>query len=289
MATRGRAFVVASSSLLCLLATAAAAQEIKLVLRGDDLGSTQGSLVAIEEALNHGVLTSTSIMVPAPWFEGAAQLSARNPGWCTGVHLTLVGEWRGYRWRPVLPWDKVRSLVDEDGFLYRYPGELFAHNPRLEEIDAELRAQVALARKKGVRVQYLDTHYLPSSAYAGLTEVIDKMARDYDLPTQSRLGLKQVVTTSFVAPEQKKEKVLATLAALAPGTWLWIFHPGIDSPEQNALVHFAPDDIFVEGVGRQRAAETSVLTSQEMRSLVWKRGIVLTSYSELWREMKGEK
>jgi len=289
MATRGRAFVVASSSLLCLLATAAAAQEIRLVLRGDDLGSTQGSLVAIEEAFNHGVLTSTSIMVPAPWFEGAAQLSARNPGWCTGVHLTLVGEWRGYRWRPVLPWDKVRSLVDEDGFLYRHPGELFAHNPRLEEIDAELRAQVALARKNGVRVQYLDTHYLPSSAYPGLTEVIDKMARDYDLPTQSRLGLKQVVTTSFVAPEQKREKVLATLAALAPGTWLWIFHPGIDSPEQNALVHFAPDDIFVEGVGRQRAAETSVLTSQEMRSLVWKRGIVLTSYSELWREMKGGK
>ena len=101
------------------LAVAAEAQEIRLVIRGDDCGMTQGSLVAFERAFNEGVLTSGAMIVPPPWFEGAAELAHKNPGWCTGVHLCLVAEWRGYRWRPALPWDKVRSPVDEDGFSTR--------------------------------------------------------------------------------------------------------------------------------------------------------------------------
>ncbi len=40
----------------------------------------------------------------------------------------------------VLPWNAVRTLVDEDGFLYAYPWALWARKPRLDEIDAELRA-----------------------------------------------------------------------------------------------------------------------------------------------------
>ena len=131
---------------------AASAQDIRLIIRGDDMGMTQGSLVAFERAFNEGVLTSGAIIVPGPWFEGAAELCRKNPGWCTGLHLALVGEWRGYRWRPVLPWDKVSSIVDEDGFLYTYPDELWAKKPKIEEIEAELRAQVELAKKKGVNV-----------------------------------------------------------------------------------------------------------------------------------------
>ncbi len=116
--------------LLLLLLIAASSNgaygaDIRLIVRGDDLGMTQGSLAAFEKAFNEGVLTCASILVCAPWFEGAADLCRRNHTWCTGVHLALVGEWRGYRWRPVLPWDKVSSLVDEDGFLYAYPDELW--------------------------------------------------------------------------------------------------------------------------------------------------------------------
>jgi hypothetical protein len=44
--------------------------DTKLIIRGDDMGMTQGSLVAFEKAFNEGVLTCASIQVPAPWFEG---------------------------------------------------------------------------------------------------------------------------------------------------------------------------------------------------------------------------
>ena len=108
------------------------------------------------------------------WFrprglEAAAELARKNPSWCIGVHLSLVGEWRGYDWRPVLPWDRVPSLVHEDGFLFKDPRDLFRHKPRIEEIDAELRAQIDLAKKKGVDVQYIDTHYIGMDDYPGLT------------------------------------------------------------------------------------------------------------------------
>jgi len=261
------------------------AQETRLIVRGDDLGMTQGSLAGVEKAMNHGVLTATSIIVSAPWFEGAAELARRNPGWCTGIHLCLVGEWRGYRWRPVLPWDKVRSLVDDDGFLHPTPGELFAHKPKLEEIDAELRAQIDLARKKGVNVQYLDTHYMEPTDYPGLEGVIRKIAADFNLPISSELGEKNMESVYQTPVEQKKKRAVEILDGLAPGLWLWVCHVGIDSPEQRALIHTAPGDIFVEGgVGRHRAAELDALTSLEVKSVILKKGIKLTNYRELWKE-----
>jgi YdjC-like protein len=71
-------------------------QEIKLIVRGDDFGMTQGSVIAFEKAFNEGILTCGSLLVQPPWFEAAASLARKNPRWCIGIHLSLEGEWRGY-------------------------------------------------------------------------------------------------------------------------------------------------------------------------------------------------
>ena len=261
----------------------AKAQDIRLIIRGDDMGMTQGSLVAFERAFNNGVLTCGALQVPAPWFEGAAELCSKNPGWCVGVHLCLIGEWRGYRWRPVLPWDKVSSLVDEDGFLFRYPDELLANNPKPEEMEAELRAQVELAIKKGVNVQYIDIHY------GGLDrEIVNKIGRDYDVPVSGTMGEKRFGSIYMTPVEQKIERAVELLEKLEePGLYIWVCHVGIDSPEQNALIHTLPEHIFPGGgVGKHRAAETNALTSIEVKSIILKKGIKLTNYRELWEEKK---
>jgi predicted glycoside hydrolase/deacetylase ChbG (UPF0249 family) len=264
-----------------------AQDEIKLIIRGDDMGMTQGSLVAFEKAMNEGVLTCASIQVPAPWFEGAAELCRKNPGWCTGVHLTLIGEWRGYPWRPVLPWDKVSSLVDEDGYFYRYPKELHAHKPKLEEIDAELRAQIDLAIKKGIDVQYLDVHYWSTRGYPGADEVVKKIASDYKLPISESLGEKEISIYSVPA-ESKKDSAIKMLDEIGPGLYLWVCHPGIDSPEQHALIHTSPEDIMIDGgnVGLHRTMVTNTLTSVELKSIILKRNIKLTDYRKLWADYK---
>lgn len=257
-------------------------QEVRLIVRGDDMGMTQGSLEAFEAAFNRGILSCASLIVPGPWFQGAAELCRKNPGWCTGVHLCLVGEWRGYRWRPVLPWNQVSSLVDDDGFFYAYPEQLFERRPKLEEIEAELRAQIELARKSGVKVQYLDTHYLSpgGEAYPGLGEIIRRLGREYNLPVSGLMGEKGL-SIYTVPVEQKLDRAVEMLQELEPGLFLWVCHPGIDSSEQNALVHTAPAHIFLDaGVGVHRAAVLQALTSLRLKSVIWSKGIQLTTYRE---------
>lgn len=259
--------------------------DIRLIIRGDDMGMTQGSLVAFEKAFKEGVLTCAGVQVTAPWFEGAAKLCEKNPGWCVGVHLSIIGEWRGYRWRPVLPWGKVPSIVDEDGFLYRHPEELFSHKPKIEEIEAEFRAQIRLALKKGVNVAYLDTHYLGYSSYPGIEKVFKKLAREYNIPLSGMMGETRLSGVYRVATNRKKEIAIKRLEQLHPGLWIWVTHIGIDSPEQNALIHTHPDHVFHGGgVGKHRAAELEVMTSIELKSIIREKGIKLTNYRELWEE-----
>ena len=278
--------VLFSLIIMFLLPTISQAQDIKLIVRGDDFGMTQGSVLAFERAFNEGILTCGSLLVQPPWFEAAGELTRKNPRWCVGVHLSLVGEWRGYNWRPVLPWDRVSSLVDEDGFLFKDPRELFKHNPKIEEIDAELRAQVNLAKKKGVDVQYIDTHYMGTDDHPGLRGVIQKIGRDYNLPISSQMGEKRLGGIYRVPVEKKKAEAIEMLKKLQPGLWLWVCHIGIDSPEQDALIHSAPEEIFVNGVGLHRAAELAVLTSPEVKNVISRGGISLTNYRELVKEKR---
>lgn len=280
--------VILFSVIMLIAPHTAHTQEIRLIVRGDDLGMTQGSLAAFEKAFTEGVLTCASLLVNAPWFEGAAGLANKYPGWCVGVHLNLVGEWRGYRWRPVLPWDKVKSIVDQDGFLYRYPEELWGHKPKLEEIDAELRAQIDLAGKKGIRVQYLDLHYTSPSECPGLDDVVKRLGKEYNLPISGTLGEKRLSGIYKTPVEKKTERAVKMLEGLQPGLWLWVTHPGIESPEHAALLHTKPEDVFTDGgVGQHRAAETKALVSTEVKMVIQNRGIKLTTYRDLWREKQG--
>src|SRR5512136_1845581 len=255
------------------------AEDIRLIVRGDDMGMTQGSIVAIENGFKEGVLTCASVLAVAPWFEAAADLIRRNPDWCIGVHLSLIGEWQGYRWRPTLPWSRVPTLVDADGFLFPDPDMLWSNIPKPEEIEAEFRAQIELVIKKGVKLQYIDLHY---AANDDVKKITRKLSKEYGLPISGTLGEKYAISVYKTPVDQKLEAALKLIDQLTPGLWLWVAHPGIESPEQNALVHTSPEDRFTDGgVGRHRAAETNVLTSKAVKDAISKKKIRLTTYRDL--------
>jgi predicted glycoside hydrolase/deacetylase ChbG (UPF0249 family) len=282
MAMKRRAsvyFLLAGFLLSFFTVPASRAEDIRLIVRGDDLGMTQGSIVAFEKGFKEGVLTCASLLVVAPWFEAAADLIRRNPSWCIGVHLCLIGEWQGYRWRPILPWGNVPSLVDADGFLFPAPDELWSNKPKPEEVEAEFRAQINLALKKGVKLQYIDLHY---AANDDVKKIIRKLSKEYGLPISGTLGEKYAISVYKTPVNQKLEAALKLINQLTPGLWLWVAHPGIESPEQNSLVHTSPEDRFTDGgVGRHRAAETDVLTSRVVKEAILKRKIRLTTYQGL--------
>ena len=96
-------------------------------------------------------MKSVEIMVPAPWFMEMVALLNENPGLDVGVHLVLTSEWDNIKSRPLTD---GKSFVDENGYYYPmvWPGKHFRgrslseQSLDLNEVEAELRAQIELAK-----------------------------------------------------------------------------------------------------------------------------------------------
>ncbi|MBL0273941.1 MAG: ChbG/HpnK family deacetylase [Chitinophagaceae bacterium] len=113
---------------------------------------------AAKEVLETGMPVSMSVMVPCPWFSEAVELLKKYPNVSIGIHLTLNSEWKQYRWGPVSGSPVVPTLVDSLGNFFPSRSKLFGNNPKLSEIETELRAQIEIAQRAGLKIDYLDYH-----------------------------------------------------------------------------------------------------------------------------------
>ena len=73
-----------------------------LIINADDFGMCHAINEGIIHALMHAVLRSTTVMVPCPWALHAMHFLAEHPDIPFGVHLTVIFDWVGPRWGPVL-------------------------------------------------------------------------------------------------------------------------------------------------------------------------------------------
>lgn len=74
-----------------------------LIINVDDFGMCHAVNDAIFYALQHGVLCSTTLMVPCPWALQAMHFLAAHPEVPFGVHLTVISNWVDYHWGPSTP------------------------------------------------------------------------------------------------------------------------------------------------------------------------------------------
>jgi chitin disaccharide deacetylase len=243
-----------------------AARTRYLIIHADDAGMSHSVNRGTIQAMEQGIVSSASIMVPCPWFPEIAEYARTYPDKDFGLHLTLTSEWQTYRWGPVAPREKVPSLVDERGFLWPTI-ELVARHAKVEEVEIELRAQIERARQFGVPVTHLDTHMGALGGRADLLDLYAKLAIEYKLPIlyprdaadKARAGdypgiiarhEKMIQTledhglpvVDYLPPihagieyEQRRDAYLSVLRALKPGVTQIIVHCGVDDAELRAI------------------------------------------------------
>src|SRR5688572_18727597 len=127
-----------------------------LILHVDDVGMSWDSNQGAIQALEKGVATSCSIMMPCPWVPGFAHYLKKNPKIDAGLHLTLTSEWTDYRWHP-LTGKANPGLVDGEGAFWSSVEDVAKHATG-DEVEAEIRAQIDRARNLGFEPTHLDSH-----------------------------------------------------------------------------------------------------------------------------------
>lgn len=127
-----------------------------LIINADDFGMCHSANLAVFDLFKKGGITSSTIMTPCSWAREAGVWAAAHPEYAVGVHLTFTSEWGNYRWGPVAH-NNTESLRDSEDFMYHESDE-FEKNSDVDEVAAEIRAQIERFRSFGVEPSHLDNH-----------------------------------------------------------------------------------------------------------------------------------
>jgi hypothetical protein len=273
-----------------------------VIFHVDDAGMSYDSNTGAKKAIEDGVATSLSIMMPCPWVPQCAAWLKENRDVDAGLHLTLTAEWKNYRWGPVAGRPAVPGLVDQEGCLWHSVADVVGHATP-DEVEAEMRAQIDKALAMGIEPTHLDSHMgtcfqLPyieryvklgiekqipilifgghmqhigaeAGAFKPLVRSIARRVWDANLPVIDDLVTQPTRAKDYAG---RKEELKTLLREMQPGI-------------TEIIVHCTePTEVFqhIAGSGPARHAELRLMTDPDVRSFIKSQGIILTT----WRELK---
>ena len=222
-------------------------------------------------------------MVPCAWFDEAVDILKDRPQISVGVHLTLNSEWKNYRWGPVAGTGAVPSLVDSLGNFFPSRSAFFANNPKLEEVETELRAQIDKAIKAGLKFSYLDYHMGTAVDNPGMRKIVEKLASEYNLAISRYFGEIDLESMYSVDVDDKENYLMTTLDSLkAKQINLLVCHIAKDNDEMRAMIDL---NVFgLKEMSKHREAELKALLSASISGEFNQRGISLINYDDLIRQ-----
>ncbi|MHB8973857.1 MAG: polysaccharide deacetylase family protein [Pirellulaceae bacterium] len=276
-----------------------------LIIHGDDAGMSHSANMGTIDAMEKGVVSSASIMVPCPWFLEIAEYARAHPERDFGVHLTLNCEWKRYRWGPVASRDKVPSLIDQDGYLWS-DVEQVGKNAKTEEVEIELRAQIERAKQFAVPITHLDTHMGSILARPDLVGIYVKLALEYDVPILFLGTVDTEMAKEYPALAAQGQKLLPLLREhrfplLDQMTQLYGEQPGLTRPQayletlrrlqpgvSQLIIHCGYDDAelrAITGSAPQRDEDRRVFSDPAVINLIKEQGIQVIGWKQ-FREMQ---
>lgn len=264
-----------------------AEEPIELIVRGDDMGYSHDTNLSIIKAHKEGILTSASVHVPCPYSDEAFALCKANPRLAAGIHVTL---WDSIPVRPVLPYEEIPSLETAYGFFYLSRADFDRAHPKLEDVEKEVRAQIAKARASGLHFVYLDCHNMGTqqNLRPDIRLLFIRIAKEQRLLISThegeiRMGINPIkwshpaVWTTFPRLVEQSEFIDAQrdlffekLSTMKPGLHLLVTHPGLYPPAHAREMN-------------------EIILSPRTRQIIRDRKIRLVSYQDLWNRKFGKK
>lgn len=258
--------------------------QIRLIIRGDDMGFSHGANMGCIKAYQEGILTAVEVMVPCDHFLEAVEMINKNPGLDIGIHLTLNSEWQNIRWGPIT---NAPSLIDPYGYFYPmiWPDEndppylaLGTASWKLEEIEHELRAQIEMAKSYLPECSHATAHMAYYTISPKVYNLTIKLMKEYNVDANIRmLPLKRL--SLFEDTETLGDMIstaVKVLENIGPGTWEVYEHPGmvIEGEEPHWYIGAENDAAY-------RDLVTKALTNEELKEVIKRRNIKLIGYKDL--------
>jgi chitin disaccharide deacetylase len=259
-------------------------KDIRLVVRGDDMGYTHSGNEAIIKCYKEGIESSIEVLVASPWFTEAVKLLKQNPGIDVGIHLDLTSEWENVKWRPL---SDCPSLKDAGGYFYpmvfqnpNYPGRSISENKwKIEDVEKEFRAQIELALKYLPSASHFSAHMGCTNLSPDVKALTKRLAKEYKIPVDPDLEYVGAVGYDgpHKTPEEKIQSFINMLNKLQPGkTYIFVDHPGINDDELKAVYHIGYEDVCTD-----RQGVTDLYTNEKVKALIKEKGIKLIGYRDI--------
>lgn len=247
---------------------------LRILLRADDLGYSEGVNHGLAWACDNGLPMSIGLMMNLPAVRHGYELIAgRNH--CLGMHATISAG------RPLSAPQDVPSLVDQNGSFL--PSDLYrkATEDRvaLEDVEREAEAQYqAFVEMVGAEPEYVDVHAVSSKNFvAGVRRVAARHTKPFSFLSGDgdimRVGTSDVL---LHASQGELTRLLADVAAsnermAAPVTHILMLHPGYVDGQ---LIRSSSLTIG-------RTADADLLRSAELRAFATRPDIELVTYRDL--------
>lgn len=248
-----------------------------LIVNADDLGRTAGINSGIFQAHSQGLVTSATLMVAYPAAEEAAAQFGVHPDLGIGLHVQLTGG------RPVLPPERLPSLVDASGRLPSFPDGLGPAEPG--EVMAEVRAQFDRFLELAGRLPtHLDSHH-HSHRNPIVCDALVALALEHDLPirnaspeVEERLRREGITTNDFFVErffgeDAQLEILIEILESLQPGVTEIMCHPAnVDDELRNSSSYAV-----------ERQHELEILTHPDAVRAVQELGLRSAHFGTAWQ------